>query len=591
VTPIKQHWIICAILLVNIGASPCVAQTCEDLPEHRKLLEQGKDLSRKSGAPARSSGWRGRGRETLPPERFNLYPGNLQSQPLLPVNEIDTLPLSTASQIYEAVQYALNYSASGECASAEKLFRRILNQPQIEKQPEYKARICEWLVHSQMEHAAIDTDISANRSAMALLQEAIKLRLALNAADNSNSKGKHSEAHLSLCKDYRNLAKLQELQGDTERAYSSLRKALTACGSYQLCKAEVADTLIELSVRNRRLNELHEVESILTDRAFRQNYTRTGNVNVYEHLASAYLSFGQHTDAQRVMTLLFDSDVALRLTPLVVSSLLPKAPDSFLTALAEQAIKGPCGAQNTSSLLEIANILVSSNKLGQAESIYSKCYSCCTDPSRDLQSAVMFAHFLERKGEYDKSAEVYSKLIAKIDGQKYEISKDVTDKVITAMSLSRPDAARTYKLLIEKAQSILTWQQDRARRFECLKTADELDQTASRLLSQSELEMAEKLYKRSLEIKIKNLDPDDPEIATAYFQLARVADEKMQFDIAIADYEQALSIYRKNPKGDPRQQALVLENFAGMLDRLNRRTEAENVYAQARAAYALATGH
>jgi tetratricopeptide (TPR) repeat protein len=588
-TPIKQQF-LCAIVLAILAASPCTAQTCEDLPEHRKLLEQGNEMSRKSGVPAKRSGWRSRAGE-LPVERFDFYPGTFRPQPLLPVIEIDRLPLATTSDFCEAAQHALNYRESKDYASAEKIYRRMLSAPQVERHLQSKATVSEWLGQTQMEHAATNKDNSLSRSAMASFQEAIKIRLALITEDNSKSDGERSNANLSLCNDYKRLANLQESQGDADRAYSSLHKALAACGSFQLCRAEVADALIELSVRNGRLKELHGVESILTDKEFKKNYTRSGNVGVYERLASAYVSLAKYVDAQRVVTLLFDSDVALRVAPSVVSSLIPRVPDSFLAALVQRSIKGPCDEHNTSSLLETANVLATSNKLEQAESIYLKCYSCCTDLRRDLQSAVMYAHFLEGKGEYDKSAEIYSKLIAKIDGQKYEISKDITDKVITAMSMSRPDAARTYKSLIEKAQAILTWQQDRARKFECLQTAAELDQTASRLVSQSELDMAEKLYKRSLDIKIKNLDSDDPEIATAYYQLARVADEKKEFDISIANYQQALSIYRKNPKDDPRQRALVLENFAGLLDRLHRTKEAENTYAEARAAYALATGH
>jgi tetratricopeptide (TPR) repeat protein len=512
----------CAILLANLSVSMCFAQTCEDLPEHRKLLEHGKELSRNSPAPVKSDGRRSR-EVQLPVERFGLYPGTFRPQPLLPVNEIDRLPLATTSDFEEAEQHALKYRESKDYSSAEKIYRRILSAPQIEKHLQSKASVYEWLGQTQMEHADTDKNSSLSRSAMASFQEAIKIRLALIAEDKSKSDGERSNANLSLCNDYRRLAVLQESQRDPEKAYSSLHKALTACGSYQLCRAEIADALIELSMRNGRLKELHEVESVLTDKEFKQNYTRSGNVGVYERLEAAYVSFGKNVDAERVMTMLFDG------------------------------------------------------------------YSCCTDLRRDLNTALKYAQFLEHKGKYDKSAELYSKLIAKIEGQKYEISKNVTMQVISAMS--KPDAAQHYKSLIEKAQAILTWQQDRAQRFECLQTAAELDQTASRLLSQSELDTAEKLYKRSLDIKIKNLDPDDPEIASAYFQLARVADEKKQFDIAIVNYQQALSIYRKNPKDDPRQQALVLENFAGLLDRLHRTKEAENTYAEARAAYALAKGH
>ncbi|HEY9787177.1 MAG TPA: tetratricopeptide repeat protein [Candidatus Obscuribacterales bacterium] len=119
------------------------------------------------------------------------------------------------------------------------------------------------------------------------------------------------------------------------------------------------------------------------------------------------------------------------------------------------------------------------------------------------------------------------------------------------------------------------------RQLQCLRMAERIDHTASRLERGEAHSEAEKLYQESFAIKASNLGQDHPLTLLEYRDLARMRNAQGDMAGAIKLYEEAIVRFKKLPQPVP-EYASVLESYADMLNRNGNVKEAEQVYEEAR---------
>ena len=92
------------------------------------------------------------------------------------------------------------------------------------------------------------------------------------------------------------------------------------------------------------------------------------------------------------------------------------------------------------------------------------------------------------------------------------------------------------------------------------------------------LEMAEKWYVRSLNVKVRTLGWDDPDVAISHMNIGTLNLHKKNYGKAEEHYRKCLAIYQKYYNNDTLRMVMVLENLANVLCLMSRYKEAEPFY-------------
>jgi tetratricopeptide (TPR) repeat protein len=121
---------------------------------------------------------------------------------------------------------------------------------------------------------------------------------------------------------------------------------------------------------------------------------------------------------------------------------------------------------------------------------------------------------------------------------------------------------------------------EKARKLQCLKVAEELNETAAKIEKRGQLKLAATMYKRVAEIRELNLG-NEPETASAFADLARVYHSTNELPQAQLNYEKALKIYGSNPKFASPEFASALEQYAELLDKTGNAAGSQAAYRKA----------
>jgi tetratricopeptide (TPR) repeat protein len=121
---------------------------------------------------------------------------------------------------------------------------------------------------------------------------------------------------------------------------------------------------------------------------------------------------------------------------------------------------------------------------------------------------------------------------------------------------------------------------EKARKLQCLKVAEELNETASKIEQRGQHKLAATMYKRVAEIRELNLG-NEPETASAFADVARIYYSAKDIPQAKINYEKALKIYSSNPKFASPEYASALEQYAELLDKTGNAAGSQAAYRQA----------
>jgi len=203
----------------------------------------------------------------------------------------------------------------------------------------------------------------------------------------------------------------------------------------------------------------------------------------------------------------------------------------------------------------------------------------CQSARRDFENQ----HFKEAISSWDKVVDSIYKLNSDLLSKSCLLKIVLADlyraseKQVHLPGTSAEELTFSHKVISHAETIMKNWE----RELECLGMAQKLDHTAWNLERSGEYGMAEKLYRQSLHIKLKNLGSDDATTLAQYANLARIYAAQGKKEEACRFYEDALSGMRKlsNPG---REFATMLENYGDMLDNLKKYRRAEEIYAEAR---------
>jgi len=113
-------------------------------------------------------------------------------------------------------------------------------------------------------------------------------------------------------------------------------------------------------------------------------------------------------------------------------------------------------------------------------------------------------------------------------------------------------------------------------------TSHSLNNLAALYDNQGKYEQAEPLYQRALAIRERVLGAEHPDTALSLYWLAFIYSRKGEYEQSEKFYVRTLKIYEKALPPDHPYIAGALENYASLLRKMNRTTEAEPLEERAR---------
>jgi tetratricopeptide (TPR) repeat protein len=201
-----------------------------------------------------------------------------------------------------------------------------------------------------------------------------------------------------------------------------------------------------------------------------------------------------------------------------------------------------------------------------------------------------FALYFASKGDYATSLEAQSAVVGSID-RTTKIWENL-DQRFASLAQAKSDLNAPWmmgseqgRILRKKVELSLSAISAEHEKRECLEVAAKLDETASQLESRDLFHKAEEMHRESLDIKIRNLGPNNPEILSSLNGLARTLSVQKKYKEADAAYQKALAFYNANKRIKDRAYANVLESYAQMLVCSGQKTRADKVYEESRAFY------
>lgn len=165
-------------------------------------------------------------------------------------------------------------------------------------------------------------------------------------------------------------------------------------------------------------------------------------------------------------------------------------------------------------------------------------------------------------------------------------SKDNVEETLSRLHLMQQKITQlknaSLKDYEEQISKILVDTELRLQKLECLSLAQELSDTGWQLEKRGDPDAARKMYKSALDIKRKNLDSNDREIALTLCDLARLEANGSNPKAAEPFFIESLAIFRKKNSSHDLEYRAALESYAGFLKKNNRLKEAEKIYQEAR---------
>jgi tetratricopeptide (TPR) repeat protein len=197
-----------------------------------------------------------------------------------------------------------------------------------------------------------------------------------------------------------------------------------------------------------------------------------------------------------------------------------------------------------------------------------------------LKEAAVF----EKDKNYQRLLTAYDQALSSIayardlhPSTRIAILNPIISKLETVKGECEPQAAELHL----RAQQMMN---SYRRSLQCLEMADQLSHTAW-LLEQSECyAQAEKLYRQALAIKQKNLGLHDPDTLAQTVILARLCADEKKYDQADKLYEECLASYEEMGRQNC-SYAVLLENYADMLNKAQKHAKAGKIYSEAQAIY------
>jgi tetratricopeptide (TPR) repeat protein len=201
-----------------------------------------------------------------------------------------------------------------------------------------------------------------------------------------------------------------------------------------------------------------------------------------------------------------------------------------------------------------------------------------------------FALYFASKGEYETALTAQRAIINSIN----RTTKDWNnmDQRLAALTQVKSDLSAPWVMQSEQGKTLrkdvelaLVELAAEHEKRECLEVAAKLDETASKLERRDLFDKAAEMHRESLDIKSKNLGPNNPEILSSLNGLARTLSVQKKYKEADAAYQKILAFYNANKQLQDRSYASVLESYAQMLASSGQKTKADKVYEDARIFY------
>lgn len=165
-------------------------------------------------------------------------------------------------------------------------------------------------------------------------------------------------------------------------------------------------------------------------------------------------------------------------------------------------------------------------------------------------------------------------------------SKDTVEETLSRLRLMQQTITQlknaSLKEYEQQISMILVDIENRLQKLECLSLAKKLSDTGWQLEKRGDPDAARKMYKSALDIKRKNLDSNDREIALTLCDLARLEANGNNPKAAEPFFIESLAIFRKKTSSHDLEYRAALESYAGFLKKNNRLKEAERIYQEAR---------
>jgi tetratricopeptide (TPR) repeat protein len=201
-----------------------------------------------------------------------------------------------------------------------------------------------------------------------------------------------------------------------------------------------------------------------------------------------------------------------------------------------------------------------------------------------------FALYFASTGDYETSLKAQNAIFISVN----RITKDWNnmDQRLTLLTQVKSDLSAPWVMQSEQGKTLrkdvelaLAGLVVEHEKRECLDVAAKLDATANQLEDRYLFAKAADMHRESLNIKTKNLGPNNPEVLSSLNGLARTLSVQKKYKEADAAYRNALAFYNANKQFRDRDYASMLESYAQMLASSGQKAKADKVYEDARTFY------
>ncbi len=237
---------------------------------------------------------------------------------------------------------------------------------------------------------------------------------------------------------------------------------------------------------------------------------------------------------------------------------------------------------------EFARIYDALKKRGwheEAQVYLEQCVDKSLESSRFPGTYTITEYFLSR-GDQNAALKIYDAAlsgIAKLDAKggsdivlaNERLSSLVEDLDKYKISSKNPIAIKTLTLY-EKVKKDFD-------QFNCLELAEKLTRTGWRLVENGESKEATKLFDSALDIRRKNLKPNDRTLGLTYLDAGRAAAFCNDFLRADLYFQKAILIFSASPIRPDDDLITALESYGSLLNKNNRTVQAQKIYAQLKA--------
>lgn len=307
-------------------------------------------------------------------------------------------------------------------------------------------------------------------------------------------------------------------------------------------------------------------------------------------LLSTYIERRQYPDAQQVLAKILTEPSASYFVPSEqLALLIPELSADLQHPLGKTIIEWiEKRLYKNDDVALVAEALVKKHWDNQAEKIYQA--AVYTAPRDNLPRAFLLIDFYTRRKQPADAARAYHLLISNLahpmheSFMSYMSASDDLRRIIDRISTSQYHNSPSYLAVVEYAKTAKSDVDKRLSKLECLRLAEELSDAGLQLETKGDYAGALKVYESALEIRRKNLAPNDRLLAEVFLNLARVTEQQNKVTLCDSYFENALAIFRNSP-GDPELES-TLQAYGSFLQRSKQEAKANKIYAEAQKVHA-----